>query len=224
MKKNFIFIVLGGALLVSGCAQQNAQNASIYQYPFKTAKIEYAIKGTTEGKETLTIKGDKSVKENHVIYHKATGDENQDNLLIDTGKYNYSVDLDKKIASMSPNPFYGYLMAVSPPERQTYLKKIAVGMDPNSASTQELKSSGTQTIAGRNCETYRMSGLEGSGEMCLWNGIPLKISISLPAYGLTTDKVAVSVQTDIDVPDAAFDVPSGITVKTAGGIEGTTQQ
>lgn len=223
MKKNFILIVLGGTLFMSGCAQQNSQNVSIYQYPFKTAKIEYAIKGTTEGKETLTIKGDKSVGEAHVIFHKPTGDENQDNLLIKTEKYNYSVDLDKKIASMFPNPFYDYLMAVNPSERQMYLKKIAVGMDPNSASTQELKSSGTQTIAGQTCETYQMSGLESAGEMCLWNGIPLKINVSLPTYGFTTDKIATSVQTDIDVPDTAFDVPSGITVKTAG-VDATTQQ
>jgi len=220
MKKLFTTITLGCVLIASGCTQQNQQSASLYQYPFKTAIIEYAIKGTTEGSSKVTIKGDKSVREAHITYHKPTGDEKQDNLFIDTGKYNYSVDLDKKVASMTPNPFYTYFMGVAPSQRQDYLKKIALGIDPEKASTQQISSTGTETVAGQTCETYQM---QDYGKMCLWNGIPLKTNISLPSFGLTNNTVATSIQTDINVPDSTFDVPTDITVQKAG-IEEATQQ
>ncbi len=217
MKKFLIPFVAGSFLVISGCAQNTN---SIYQYPFNTAKISYTISGTTEGTSTVTIKGDKSVREAHIIFHKPTGDEKQDNLYIDDGQYVYSVDLDKKQAAETPNPLYDILMKVDPSQRQDFLKKIAVGEDPNNAATQQLQQLGTLTVAGQQCQMYDTGGF---GQVCLWNGIPLKTSISIPDLGLNNSTVATSVQTDIDVPDSAFDVPAGIPVQKAGVDQGSVQ-
>lgn len=220
MKKLLTPFLIGFVLVISGCATNN----SVYQYPFQTAKIEYAISGTTEGKSTILIKGDKSVRESHVIFHKASGDENQDNLFIDDGRYVTSVDLNKKVATMTVNPLYSVLIKVDPSQRQELLKKFAVGLSPESSATQEIKPLSTQTVAGQSCDVYDTGGF---GQLCLWYGVLLKTSISIPDLGLTNNTVATSVQTDIDIPDSSFEVPAGITVQKVGIDEqasGSTEQ
>ncbi len=209
MKKFIVPLLAGSMLVISGCAQNN----SLYQYPFKSAKIEYAISGTTEGKSTVLIKGDESIREAHVVFHKQTGDENQDNLYIDTGEYIYSIDLDKKVGTMTKNPLYDVLQGTDPSMRQDFLKKIAVGLSPDSAATQQLQSTGTSTVAGQVCDIYDTGGF---GQICLWNNIPIKTTISIPDLGLSNNTVATSIQTDVDVPDTAFDVPAGITMQKVG--------
>lgn len=209
--KNFLPPFLAGfALMVSGCAQQST---ALYQYPFSSAKIEYAISGTTEGKSTVLIKGDKEVKEAHIVFHKKTGDENQDNLYIDTGAYVYSIDLDKKTGTLTPNPLYSTLIKVDPSERLDFLKKIAVGIDPDATSTQQIAALGSETVAGQSCQDYETGGF---GIICLWNNIPLKTNISIPDFGLNNSTIATSVQTNIDIADSAFDVPAGISIKKIG--------
>lgn len=210
-------MVAGSALIVFGCALNN----STYQYSFRSAKIEYAISGTTEGKSTLMVKGDKSVREAHIIFHKPTGDENQNNLYIDAGEYVYSVDLDKKTATMTRNPLYDTLVKVDPARRQEFLKKIAVGLSPEDAMDRELKAVGKETVAGQECEIFETGGF---GQICLWNGIPLKTTISIPDLGLNNNTVATSVELNADVPDSAFELPEGITVQRVGMTDTTQEQ
>jgi|GEM_PF-1563719 len=217
--KNFLAPILTGTILVvSGCAQTNG---SLYQYPFNSAKIVYSINGTTEGTSTLTIKGDKSIRESHIIFHKPTGDEKQDNLYIDDGKNVYSVDLAKKVGAMTPNPLYNILTAVDPSMRQDTLTKLAVGMSPDQAATQQSQTLGKETVAGQECIDYDTGGF---GQMCLWNSIPLKTNISIPDLGLTNNTIATSIQTNVDVADNAFDVPADITMQQVGATGATTQQ
>lgn len=219
MNKILATLFTGCIVVLSGCS---SANNSTYQYPFKTAKIEYAISGTTEGKSTVMMKGDKSVREAHIVFHKPTGDENQNNMYIDAGKYVYSVDLDKKTATMTQNPLYETLSKVDPAKRADFLKKIAAGVSPDKAASQALTSIGTETVAGQVCEIYETGGY---GQICLWNAIPLKTSINIPDLGLKNNTIATSVQTDVDVPDSAFEVPQGVTVQRVGvDTAGTTQQ
>lgn len=219
MNKFIAPILAGTVLLISGCSVLS--NNSTYQYPFKTVKIEYAISGTTEGKSTVMIKGDKSVREAHIVFHKPTGDETQNNMYIDAGQYVYSVDLDKKTATMTKNPLYDVLTKVDASKRQEFLKKIAAGISPDVADNRELKAVGTETVAGRQCEVYETGGF---GQMCLWNAVPLKTTIAIPDLGLTNNTVATSVQTDVDVPDSAFEVPAGITIQKVGIEDASTTQ
>lgn len=209
MKKFLLPIAASFALIVFGCAINN----SAYQYPFTSAKIEYAISGTTEGKSTLLVKGDKSVREAHIVFHKPTGDENQNNLYIDAGEFVYSIDLDKKTGTMTSNPLYGMLTKVDPARRQEFLKRIAVGLSPDDAAARELKVVGKETVAGQECEVYETGGF---GQICLWNALPLKTSISIPDLGLTNNTVATSVEVNANIPDTAFEVPAGVEIRKVG--------
>ena len=219
MKKIIAPILAGTVLLISGCSVLS--NNSTYQYPFKTVKIEYAISGTTEGKSTVMINGDKLVREAHIVFHKPTGDETQNNMYIDAGQYVYSVDLDKKTATMTKNPLYDVLTKVDASKRQEFLKKIAVGISPDVADNRELKIVTTETVAGQQCEVYETGGF---GQICLWNAVPLKTTISIPDLNLTNNTVATSIQTDVDVPDSAFEVPAVITVQKVGIEDASTTQ
>jgi len=226
MQKLILPFLAGSALVIFGCTLNN----TAYQYPFTSAKIEYAISGTTEGKSTLLIKGDKSVREAHIVFHKPTGDENQNNLYIDTGEFVYSVDLDKKTATMTKNPLYDALNKVEPAQRQNFLKKIAVGLSPDDTSTGDLKPVGKETVAGQECEIFETGGF---GQICLWNNVPLKTNISIPDLGLNNNTLATSIVLNADIPDSSFEVPAGITVQKVGvdedgglitnPVEGTTE-
>ncbi len=210
-------MLTGLALVMTGCSTNNGT----YQYPFKSAKIEYAISGTTEGKSVVTMKGDKSVREAHIVFHKPAGDENQSNLYIDEGKYVYSIDLEKKTGTMTKNPLYEVLMGTEPARRQELLKKVAVGISPDESSSKELKVVGHETVAGKECDVYETGGF---GQICLWNAIPLKTSISIPDLGLNNNTVATSIQIDLDVPDSVFEVPAGVTVQKINvGDDGSQQ-
>lgn len=215
MKKFLAPLLTGTIVLISGCS---SANSTVYQYPFKSAKIEYAISGTTEGKSTVNIKGDKYIREAHILFHKPTGDENQDNMYIDLGKYVYSIDLAKKTGTMTVNPLYETIMKVEPGKRQDFLKKIAGGISPENTETKELKSLGTETVAGKQCEIYETGGF---GQICLWNSIALKTTISIPDLGLTNNTVATSIQTDIEIPDSTFDVPQDVQIQKIG-VDGQT--
>lgn len=217
MKNLLAPLLTGTILVVSGCA---SANNSLYQYPFSSAKIAYSITGTTDGTSTVTMKGDRSVREAHVVFHKSTGDEKQDNLYIDDGQFVYSIDLDKNIGTKMKNPLYDLLMQVDPAGRQDYLTKISIGDDPTNASTQQLQPVGNYSVAGQQCQIYETGTY---GQVCLWNSIPLKSTFVISDL-LKEDTVATSVQTDVDVPDSAFDIPAGVTITDETGTTGGTQQ
>lgn len=209
MKKIFTYlctaIAIAGPFIVWGCTSVADPN-SFYQYPFKAVKIEYAITGTSEGKSILMIKGDKLVRENHIVLHGPGGDEEQNNMHIEVGRDIYDINLDKKNATKTLNPFYELFVKTSAEERQDLLKKIAAGASPdNVTAKKEIQSIGSETVAGQNCEIY--STPFGAGKICLWNAIPLKTTL------FKTSNVATSVQIDPDIPDSSFEIPAGITLK-----------
>lgn len=215
MKRFFVPVLTLPLFFLSACSQ----TSGFYQYPFSSLKVQYQISGTTEGTSTYTIKGDKSVRESHVIFHSGSGDVHEDNLFIEDGQYSYSVDFNKKTATKMMSSMYYALATLDPSQRQDYLKKINIGVDPQAGSLPP--SSGQENIAGQQCDDYTTGGL---GTVCLWNTIPLKTSFAIP--GLTNNSVATSVQVNIDIPDSAFQVPAGIPVTDATnpGTQQTTEQ
>lgn len=198
------YLVLGALFFVAGCTPNN----TLHQYSFNTAIINYTATGSSDGTVKLTIKGDTSVREAHVVFHKTTGDEKQDNLTIDNGKTITSIDLNKKIGSTTVNPDYEILNKLDPSQRQEYLKKSAIGYAPDDALTQltqELKLVGHTKIADQRCEIYITVGF---GQTCLWNAIPLRTTIAL--LNLHSDTVATSVVIDPNVDDKIFQIPPDI--------------
>ena len=206
MKKNYLPVFAAAAIFLSGCGS-TVDSGNIHSYPFKTAKIEYSISGTTEGKSVVYIKGDQYMRESHIVFHKATGDEKQNNIYMDDLKNIYSINLDQKTGSGYANPLGEILKTVPPEKREQVLNNIAAGLAPDAAATQTLNPSGTMTVAGQQCDVYQRGDL---GEICLWHTIPLKTAVSIPDFGLSNSTVAVSIQTDIDLPDNVFEVPAGI--------------
>lgn len=214
MKTKIITIFATSVLIITGCSYIDKN--SLYQYPFKTAKIEQTIGGITEGKSTTVIKNEKMAREAHVTFHKSTGEIKQDNLFIDTGRYTYNIDLEKKTGTMRANPLYEKLQTVLPEDRRDFLNKIALGMSPDEAQQRTIKPVGTENIAGQTCDVYSASGF---GTICLWYSLPIKTNLTFGDLTMGNISVATLIQTDIEIPDSAFEVPAGITIQKIGVFE-----
>lgn len=219
----YIFSILVLAMVFTGCTTDSnngsANNTSkgggvsnVYQYPFRSAKIEYAISGSTQGTETLYIKGDKSAREIHTVAQGRAGEEKKNNLYINSGSLDaYMIDLDKKTGIKVEDPFYEAVIKIAPAKRVEFLRKIAVkGQLPESADAPDLKMLRQENIAGQQCQTYEMPGF---GEVCLLSSVPLKSKVTISEAGVDVNSVATNIQLNIDIPDSKFTVPAGVTIQ-----------
>ena len=191
------------SILLSGCA---APEEKVYPYPFDTAKIEYKLSGTMEGVTTVHIKDDNSTHETHVV-RKLPEDaqENMDILVIDKKDQLYEIDLNKKTGIKSINPIYTQLKEKPMEDRLDYLVKLATSKIEGEAPA----SKGKKQYAGQECDMYEMMEI---GEICIWNGIPLYSSITIPGSEVTNSMTAEKIELNINIPDSTFNIPEGITI------------
>lgn len=206
MKKLQLLLVTG-VILLSGCA--NKQTTKIYPYPFDSAKITFTLEGTAKGTSVFYMKGDKSVRETHVVTKGDQGEEKKDEMFIDMGETIYQIDLNKKTGLSTKNPIYEALKKLTPDKRMDFLKRLAVGVDPED-TTQNPQVLREETVAGQKCQVYAVQGV---GEICLWNNIILKVNINVPEQNVNSQIVATSLDLNLEVPDSQFNVPTGIEVK-----------
>lgn len=203
MKKIQLFLMTA-VVLLSGCA--NKQSTKVYPYPFDSAKITFSLEGSAKGTSVFYMKGDKSVRETHVV---TQGEEKKDEMFIDTGDVIYQLDLNKKTGLSTKNPIYEALKKLTPDKRIEFLKRLAVGVDPED-TTKNPEVLREEMVAGQKCQIY---AVEGVGEICLWNNIILKVNINVPDQNINSQIVATSLDLNLEVPDSQFDVPAGIEVK-----------
>lgn len=183
---------------LSGCSTQGTEKIS--PYPFDTAKIEYELSGDITGTISVVIKGDQSSHETNAT-EESTG-ESIHNKLLDKGEYLYQIDIKTNQGQKAKNPIHEQLKALPQEERMAFLTKLAVGAG---IEGDDPKSVGEKAVAGETCKLYEVQNI---GEICLWNGLPLYSSMSIPEAGIQSTNTAVSIQLNVDVPDSTFDVPS----------------
>lgn len=192
----------------AGCAnqtspQQTEEDGKLYPYDFDSAKIEYELKGNVEGTITVYVEGDKSSHETTAT--TAEGEEIHTKL-IDLGDTLYQFNLTTKEGQKAPNPIYDQLRALSMDEREGFLTKLAVGAPDEGTTPQPTEQ---RQIAGQSCDLYNLQGI---GEICLWNSIPLYSSITIPEQSIDNSNTATSVQINAAIPEGTFDIPSDITI------------
>jgi len=199
-----ITVITSLVLVVSGCSLGGNQ---IYPYKFDTAKIEYEVKGTFDGNLTKYIKGD--VAKHETVLKSLDGDKSKDinSIIIEDKEMLYQIDMITKTGSKSENIIYKQLKDLPKEEREQFLINLATGISDDQ-KTQKPK--GQKTIAGENCDLY---DIQNAGEVCLWNGIPLYSSMTDPVSGVKNTNTATSIQLDVDIQSAVFNVPEGVTMK-----------
>lgn len=205
MKKLTLTALLALSLVaLSGCASADEK---VYPYSFDSAKIEYKITGDIEGSTTVMIKGDKAVHKTSAINKTGETETPIETVLLDLGDTFYQIDLSAKQGQKGPNPVYQELKRLPPEDRMGFLTKLATGQAMNGDEAPESEE--TKEVAGQTCSLYKIQNI---GEICLWNGVPLYSSISIPEAGVTNSNTATSIQLNIEIPDSAFNVPEGVTI------------
>jgi len=200
-----VVIALGAVIAFSGCASNQAEK--VYPYPFDTAKIEYQLTGNVEGSTTVHIKGDKSAHETKAKSVESGNEAEINTLLLDLEDKLYQIDLTAKTGNSSDNPIYAQLKELTPEERLPFLTKLATGLVADGGQTPTPK--GQKNVAGETCDLYDIQGI---GEICLWNGIPVYSSMTIPEAGIMSTNTATSIQLNVAIPDSVFNVPEGVEI------------
>lgn len=192
-------------LALSGCA--GTQKEQVYPFPFESARIEYQITGNVEGTTTVLIKGDKQAYETTAVIKGADIEEETKTKIIDAEGMLYQIDLVTGTGQSMANPIYEQLKKLAPEERMDFLTKLAVGISDSGGVSDVPQPKGQKTVAGETCDLY---DIQSVGEICLWNGIPIYSSMSIPEAGIMSANTATSIQLNVDIPDSAFNVPEGV--------------
>lgn len=204
-KKISLFITLLAALALTAC---QAGDGNLYGYDFDSARISYAISGTSSGSSDVLIKGEKKFVHNQIRQTMVSGESvDIDTIFIQNGPKLYTLDVKNKTGSVLTTPLYAELQKLSPEERKARLIQDSLRdtRSPQEQAESPLKPEKTETIAGQNCELYRNDNLE----TCLWQGIPLRTVASLPDYAVETTTVATKIELNPQISDSEFDVPQG---------------
>jgi hypothetical protein len=200
MKKIALTTTIIASILILGACQQGEE--IVYPYPFDTAKIVYQHSGIVEGQTELLIKGNKNVHNTDAVTTYGDAQTDVKSSVIQTPEGVYQVDLVNKTATITKNTLYDELKKAGSDEER---KNILMQMATNGQNISE--SSDTKEIAGKTCDVYVIEQL---GEVCVWESVALATSLTLGDQ--ETNLEAVSVETDVNVPDSAFEIPDDVTV------------
>jgi len=185
------------------------------RYPFKSGMILYDIQtvGVSSGLTTRTVGVSKLVFDDWGAKELKEEDATE----IQSGDFNEEIPRH----TMSRID-YGTVYIVDFDENVTYQTRdkamdlaIAQGIDMSDESLQILREmnatqAGTEQVAGLNCEVWK----SGDQTICLYKGIPLKITIEAP--GFTSSRIAQLVQLDRPIDDREFALPGFAVVVDEG--------
>lgn len=179
---------------------------NVYGYNFDTAKITYQISGSSVGTSDVLIKGEKKLIHNQITQKRLDGQEVKINtILIQDGEKLYTLDPGSKTGSLVKQPIYAELIKLSPEQRKQkmILESIRDNRSPEEQLKEPPKPTKSENIAGQTCDLY----VSGVLQTCLWQGVPLKGTASLPDYGIQTETIATKVEINPTISDSEFDVP-----------------
>jgi hypothetical protein len=199
MKKTIALCVITGMIFIAGCTDTYPQDLQVYS--FDTAVIQYELSGNAEGEETLYIRGDQRAL--HRFVTRADTEENTFEL--DLGEEMYIADLQKMTAVKANNKDYEKLKSMTREEQEEYLIKKELGLKNNVDLGEPLSQ---KMVAGKKCDVYQVPNI---GTACVWDGIVLEKEMQI--LDKTSKKVAVSVETNVEIPNERFELPEGV-IKT----------
>lgn len=211
--KNFLKLGLIATIFtitISGCQQQDN---NFYQYPFKTAKINYQISGSSVGSSEVLIKNDKKMIKDQIVKKSLDGKEQKTNrITIVTPEKIYILNMDDKTGQSFKNSSYEELKKIDPTKRQEKLLMNAVKQDNTDQGSTDLpKSLGSEEVAGQKCDKYELQYVN----ICFWSGIPLKSNMDIATYSLSTQTVATKIELNTNIDDNLFSVPAEYKVTEA---------
>lgn len=208
MNKKFIGVI-AVFLLFTGCAAQG----KVFPYPFETAVIEIKHTGTTEGTTIVTIKGDDSVYESHlvttVVSPEGPSEQKTDVTTVSRGEWTYVMDLNENMGRKVKNPVYADLKSIPEPDKMEYLNRLGINLPPTEVVPQ---STGVRDFEGNQCDIYRIENEDAVWEVCLWNGIALFSTIDIIEPPIQNQTEVVSIRLDQEIPETVFQIPEGVEI------------
>lgn len=165
--------------------------------PYKSAIVKYRISGDYQSGEMEMYIDDYGEKRCTIMkVDMAMGDidTSSHTMMIFKGNDVYNINLKDRTGTK----------ATMTPEQKEQMMQMAQQM-----SEEAMKSRGdmigTETILGKPCEIYEISGMK----IWIWNGLNLKSETSMMGYYCAE---AVSLKVDTRIPTSQFEPPSGITI------------
>jgi hypothetical protein len=202
MLRSLTLITLAG---LSGLALPTGARAggSFQRYGIESGIVEYAVTGGRSGTETLYFDdwGRREARYGEVTVELFGTVQTLRTLVLVDGPRTWNVDLDTRRATMAEDRVIREL-----------LERGGSGetSDPGTEYMKRLGGwkSGTETVAGRPCEVWKISG--STRKIWAWKGVPLKIVTS--EAGRETVSVATRVEENAAVPEEKLRLQEGVRI------------
>lgn len=238
--KRFFLLSCAAALLFFVCLTRadtpDLVNPYITSYPFKSAVIHYTIKNehihgkTSQGEETLYVKGDRMAIVGDVKLVDAWGkvEDEKKTLYISTPEYIFMIDLIEKKGIKIDNPRKYAKSAysdLSDKEKNIFHER----MDKREIVSLDLpglgKKTGEAALLGKKCDVYELAGEAKSGEPnsgsadsvssknWIWDKANIRLKTIKEGPGNSTELTAVKIEENIEISEERFQVPADIEVK-----------
>ena len=187
-------------------AAASSDAGSPKRYPkVKSAIIKYKVSGMNEGTEVVYFDnwGRQEAKYTNTTMNMMgmTNKTNTLTIMTDSGKWIYSIDLDKNTGTKTKNPMYDDFAGKSEKE----LEKFAENM----LGVLGAKKTGTEKVAGKTCDVWESQ--MANTKTCVWNGITLKTETGLGQMSI--NMVATEVKEGVSIPKDKFEVPSNVKIR-----------
>ena len=179
-----------------------------HRFQTKTGRVTYAMSGMQTGTEVMTWDdwGARQVTETKSTMSMGGTSMTRNARVIMTPESFQIVDDTAKTAMKVDRDSTAMMSAEEMRDLST-----------ESMARMGASQTGTDTIAGKNCDIYKMtpeSMPQMNMTLCVWAGLPLMTEGDMA--GVKLSKLASSVETDIAVDPALFQVPAGYTQTTPG--------
>ncbi len=186
-----------GLLAIITCAYVSAQQ-TIKPYKFKTAIVEYTYSGNTTGSQTLYIDEhgwDQCEVTNTVM--KSFGQKNvTDEVKLTLGLEIYQWTPGQSTGTQMHNSMLEELMKDPDFDIKDFSKQLMTQLG--------FEKKGNEAVDGRDCEVWKGMG----STIWIWKDIAVKTEVKV--LGQKTVWTATSIQFDVPVPSAKFDVPGDV--------------
>ena len=186
-----------GLLAIISCGYVSAQQA-IKPYKFKTAIVEYTYSGNTTGSQTLYIDehGWNQCEVTNTVM-KSFGQKNvTDEVKLTLGLEIYQWTPGQSTGTQMHNSMLEELMKAPDFDIKDFSKQLMTQLG--------FEKKGYEAVDGRDCEVWKGMG----STIWIWKDIAVKTEVKV--LGQKTVWTATSIQFDVPVPSAKFDVPGDV--------------
>lgn len=174
------------------------------RYDFKSGKVEYKLTGATSGTQTMFFDnyGMKEAKYADMSIEMMGMKQKKNTLTILDGKDTYIVDWEKGTAVKMATPLYNMF------PKGKDIKHAGKKMMENMGAEK----TGSGKVLNKNCDVWEIK--KAGMKMWMWKSIPLKVEVNM--MGMQMNQEATSIETNIKIPAAKFEIPKNIKVTAMG--------